>query len=98
MKKSVLLGKSIFAASLMIFASFSVSAYEIKVQYENVLLGNCDVVANPEIFDFEITENADGSWSYDGPAGKGKVKKGSDDAAARKACGEEESKKAKKKA
>lgn len=88
MKKIVSVLKVCVLASAVSFCCINVSAYEIKHGYSAdsgmEYYGTCD---NGK--DLMVLEAKDGSFKYEGPSSKGKMKKGGDlDKAARKACGE----------
>jgi len=88
------MNKFVSILKVSIFTSFvgmcclNLSAYEIKHGYsaDNGMeyYGTCN---NGK--DLMVLENKDGTYKYEGPSSKGKMKKGADlDKAARKACGE----------
>jgi len=89
MKKIMTVIKICGLAGALGLASFNVSAYEIKHGYSaDDGMAYYGVCADGK--DLMVIEAKDGSYKYEGPASKGKMKKGSDlDKVARKACGED---------
>ncbi|MBT8142575.1 MAG: hypothetical protein HKN88_07360 [Gammaproteobacteria bacterium] len=81
--------KAAVLAITLSICSLSVSAYEIKHGYSaDDGMAYYGVCKNGK--DLMVTKTKDGTFKYEGPASKGKLKKGADlDKAARKACGEE---------
>lgn len=88
MSKMIAVLKISAVAGLVASISLNVSAYEIKHGYSaDEGMAYYGVCENGK--ELMILEKKDGSLKYEGPASKGKMKKGTDiDKAARKACGE----------